>query len=218
MRDHKQSELGVLGLLFIAVFLISEVLFNYFIYGFLGNGAFGPWSLVACPVLILLVVDVLGHPLGIYTSMKKQADILRMIAKRRLLSSQNKEHSVAIGEIVSDNVLFTTDKKLSPLSAIHDLWVEDRHRKEQTQDSTANDIPANSGDITDKHEEAMKILVSLCSLLSYPSSYFFLSLSSTFSFFVCFRPERISVRLRTSSDGPYLDEIRGKRRGFHYCR
>ena len=114
MRDHRQSELGVLALLGIALFLISEVVFTYLIYGFLGNGAFGPWALVACPTLVYLVFDILRYTLGVYTSMTNQVCILRLLAKRKSVSSTNEEHNKEV-------------KQAEPL--LEHVWVEDEMKE-----------------------------------------------------------------------------------------
>ena len=94
VRDHLKSELGVLSLLAIAFFLITNVLANYVMYGFLGQGIFGPWSLVACPVLITLTLRALTHSLKIFQSQVKQAVALRYLSKQRELADCDAEHEV----------------------------------------------------------------------------------------------------------------------------
>lgn len=166
LRDHKQSELGVLGLLFIAIFLISEVLFTYFLYGFLGNGAFGPWAVVSCPVLVFLVVDVLTHTLGTYTSMKNQSNILRMISKQRLVSAQNEENTMGIEQFLND------------------LWVEELAEEDDTfsywiKQSTGDGdtTPTSSG-----HKNAVKFLVCLHILRYIYDIFTILTLNSNIKF------------------------------------
>jgi hypothetical protein len=63
-------------------------------YGFLGQGIFGPWSLVACPVLITLTLRALTHSLKIFQSQVKQAVALRYLSKQRELADCDAEHEV----------------------------------------------------------------------------------------------------------------------------
>lgn len=72
LKDHGQSEFGVAGILLVNIFLISEVAYVQLTAGFLGNGAFGPWSAVAVPLLTVLAMKLLLLSLNVYSSQIEQ--------------------------------------------------------------------------------------------------------------------------------------------------
>ena len=65
LRDHNRSESGIIGCLLTDVSLGTYVSFSYLVSGNFGNGVWGPWALIACPLetffiffILFLILDV----------------------------------------------------------------------------------------------------------------------------------------------------------------
>jgi len=113
--SHFQSELGIVALLAIALILLTQVSVIYFIYGFFGNGAFGPWAIVSCPVLLLLSMNLVIFPLRVYRVQTFQKKFLHDISLEKELSIIENELTEETFTKFDDITSFSNDEKNSLL-------------------------------------------------------------------------------------------------------
>lgn len=93
--DHQRGEWGTVALLAIALVLLTNTLLTWLMYGYLGNGVIGPFSVACVPPLIFQAMSLVVYPLTITLVLDKHRNCLRELDSERTFISMEIEETKA---------------------------------------------------------------------------------------------------------------------------
>jgi hypothetical protein len=109
VRDHKNTEAPIFAMVVANLFLFTNLVLNYIIYGNFGSGYWGPWAFVACPVFTFATFRILIMAYQVKSELEKTSDALLQEIEYKLLNPTKGLR----GKYADESVLFEAAKAVA---------------------------------------------------------------------------------------------------------